>query len=91
MSRNEARIEVREGPGGKSAFINGTRIRVLVIARLFEILQEELLMDRMLEEMPTLSKEQISEALAYWREHPREMLEEIDEENEAISKIPPAW
>ena len=63
MSREKARIEVREGAGGKSAFVAGTRTRVLEVARLFEIVQEELLMERMLEGMPHLSRDQISEAL----------------------------
>jgi uncharacterized protein (DUF433 family) len=84
-------VEKRMGAGGESTFVKGTRVRVHDIARLFQIVQEELVVERMLEALPHLTREQIDDALSYWLSHADEIAEEMREEEQVMSKIPPAW
>jgi len=84
-------VEKRNGPGGESTFVSGTRTRVSDVARLFMLVQEELIIERMSEAMPHLSKDQIADALSYWLSHSDEIAEEMREEESVISQMQSAW
>jgi uncharacterized protein (DUF433 family) len=56
-------IEHKAGPGGKTPVIKGTRVRVSDIARLYEILQDEVVVERIQRSLPHLTPSQIHAAL----------------------------
>lgn len=88
MDSPNAAIEYRSGASGeKTAFISGTRVRVSDIARLYTIMRETIIIERMLQALPSLSEEQVAAALAFWRENEKEIENEINQENEILSKI----
>jgi uncharacterized protein (DUF433 family) len=80
-------IEVRKGPGGKTAFIKGSRTCVSDIARLFQITQEELVVERICESMPYLEPAQVRAAIAWWHDHEQDVEQEIEEERELLAKV----
>ena len=80
-------IEVRDGAGGKSAYIAGTRVRVSDIARLYSLMEAELVAERVQRSLPHLSLPQIRAAVTYWREHPKEVNEEISLEQSILEKL----
>ena len=61
-----------------SPVIKATRIRISDIARLSRILELETLAERIQRALPSLSIDQIEAALAYWRDHPSEVEQEIE-------------
>lgn len=81
-------IEVREGRGGKSAYIRGTRVRVSDIARLHEVLGAGGVPERIREALPHLTVRQVEAALGYWRKHEKEIRDEIDKEEGILSRLP---
>ena len=86
MTRNE--IELRTGPGGQSAFIAGTRVRVSDIARLHDVLQTEMIAERIQAALPHLTLPQITAALGYWRANKARIVQEIEEEEKLLDSIP---
>ena len=80
-------IERRLGAGGESAYVGGTRVRVSDVARLYKIMHEEVVAERIKESIPHLTTRQIRAALDYWHNHPQEIESEISEEEELLSKI----
>ena len=80
-------IEIRSGRGGKSAYIKGTRTRVSDILRLFDVMQDELVIERICRALPHLTPEQVREALEYGRNAPQ-VKDEILEEQALLQKIP---
>jgi len=81
-------IEIREGTGGKSAFVGKTRVRVSDIARLYNLWRAELVAERIQKSLPHLTAAQIHAAIEYWRTHPKEIESEIEEEEALLSSIP---
>ena len=81
-------IERRSGPGGTSAYINGTRVRVSDIARLYGLLQSETIAERIRRSLPHLTPPQIEDAIAYWRANQKEIDAEIEEEEKLLSNVP---
>jgi len=82
-------IERRSGPGGESAYISGTRVRVSDIAGLYAVLGEAL---RIQEALPHLSQPQILAAIDYWHSHQTKVEAEVNEEElllERLSSTPP--
>jgi uncharacterized protein (DUF433 family) len=80
--------------GGRAegkAMIAGTRVRVSDIARLYEIKLDEMMIQYISEALPHLTREQIREALDYWRANRAEIDREIELEEALMSQIPAAW
>jgi uncharacterized protein (DUF433 family) len=80
-------IEHKAGPGGKTPVIKGTRVRVSDIARLYELLKEEVVVERIQKSLPHLTPAQIHAALDYWRENKQEVEIEIQQERDLLEKI----
>ena len=85
---HKAEIEIRKGAGGESAYIAGTRVRVADIARLYPQLLDELVAERIVRSLPTLTRDQVLIAIDYWREHSQEIVAQIKEEEELLSELP---
>ena len=81
-------IEIREGPGGMTAFIPGSRIRVSDIARYYQLMLDEVIVERIQRAFPHLTERQIASALDYWRTHEAEVAAEIEEEMKLLEQIP---
>jgi uncharacterized protein (DUF433 family) len=90
MPKKKAEIEIRQGAGGESAYIVGTRVRVADIARLYPQVLDELIIDRIVQSLPTLDRGQVRAAIEYWRTHPGEIESLIEEEAELLDKFPHA-
>jgi uncharacterized protein (DUF433 family) len=84
---HEESIEVRAGRGGKSAYVKGTRTRVSDIVRLYDIMKEELIIERICRALPHLTEEQVRAALDYGRYDPS-VKDEILEERALLETIP---
>jgi uncharacterized protein (DUF433 family) len=84
-------IEIREGAGGKSAYVGRTRIRVLNIMILYQQLLDEWATERILAEYPQLTRDHVQAALEYGRTHEDEMETELAEDMAALARIPPAF
>jgi len=84
-----AEIEIRQGAGGKSAFVGKSRIRVADIAQMYPIILDELIVERMQRAYPSLTVDQIYAALEYWRVHKKEIDSLIQEEQAIIDRLPP--
>lgn len=80
-------IEHRSGAGGRSAYVGQTRVRVSDVARLYKIMHEEVIAERIQKSIPHLTTTEIHAALEYWRENTQEIEDEITEEEELLSKI----
>ena len=83
-------IERRSTTSGESAFVGRSRVRVSHIARLYDMVRDELVAERIQQGLPQLTVEQIMAALEYWREHPEEIETEIAEDEAALARIPSA-
>lgn len=81
-------IETRRGPGGESAFIAGTRVRVSDVAQLYGLIQEELVVERIVRSLPHLTPAQVRAAIEYWRSHEQQISDEIAEERAILANIP---
>ena len=81
-------IETRQGAGGESAYIAGTRVRVSDIARLYALLKEESMIERIQRSLPSLTVPEIEVALEYWRVHKSEVESEIAEEEALFERVP---
>jgi uncharacterized protein (DUF433 family) len=81
-------IEVRKGPGGKTAFIKGTRTRVLDIARMFLIMQDELIIERICQALPHLEPGQVRAAVEWWRKHSKDIENQMMEEEKILQSLP---
>jgi uncharacterized protein (DUF433 family) len=88
MGKSKDDVEIRRGAGGDTAYISGTRVRISDVARLYRIMQEEVIIERMRRSLPSLTSEQLTSALAYWRAHEAEIEQEIQEEDRLFDKIP---
>jgi uncharacterized protein (DUF433 family) len=81
-------IEHRTGAGGvPMAYVGKSRVRVSTIAATYQSLIDELMVDKIQEGYPTLSKEEIWAAIEYWREHPDEIAEELAEDMRIIESL----
>ena len=90
MKKSKGDVEIRKGAGGDTAYISGTRVRISDVARLYRLMEEEVIVERMRRSLPSLSPSQLTSALAYWRAHEEEIEEEIQEEERLLKKIPAA-
>ena len=80
-------IEVRGGPGGRSAFIKGTRVRVSDIAQLEGLRNGSSAPEQICKALPHLTPEQVRAALEYWRAHPKDIQKEIEEEEALLGEM----
>ena len=80
-------IEVRHGPGGRSAFIKGTRVRVSDIAQREGLRNGMSAPEQICRALPHLTPEQVQAALEYWRTHPEDIQKEIEEEEALLGEI----
>jgi uncharacterized protein (DUF433 family) len=80
-------IEIREGAGGKSAYVGKSRIRVADVAQMYPIILDELIVQRMQRAYPSLTADQIQAALDYWRTHKDEIDSLIAEEQAILEKL----
>ncbi len=81
----------RKNEGSHPYIIEGTRVRVNDIARLYELCLQELVIERIGKALPHLSEEQIEAAVRFWREHPDEIAQEIRDEEAIMAQMPRAW
>lgn len=88
MGQQDDGIEIRKGAGGESAYIGRSRVRVSDVARMYPLMLDELIIERMSRSLPSLTEEQLAEALAYWRAHPEMIQAEIDEEEKILASLP---
>ncbi len=84
----DSSIEKREGAGGVSSYIKGTRMRVVDIARLYSTIQDELIAERICGSAPGVSVDQVLDAIEYWRKNPQEIDDLMREEEEILKTIP---
>jgi uncharacterized protein (DUF433 family) len=82
-----AEIEIRQGAGGKSAYVGKSRIRVADIAQMYELMREEVVVERIQRSLPSLTTDQIHAALDYWRTHKEEIDSLIAEEEAILEKL----
>jgi uncharacterized protein (DUF433 family) len=54
---------------------------------MYLLASEQLIVERILQSLPTLTEEQVRAALAYWRANDKEIGHEIAEEDEFLAKI----
>jgi uncharacterized protein (DUF433 family) len=80
-------IEVREGAGGKSAYVGRSRIRVLNIMNAYQIHLDEIIVERICVDYPQLTPEQVIAALEYGREHEAEIDRERAEDMAALARL----
>jgi uncharacterized protein (DUF433 family) len=85
--KNDKLIEIREGAGGKSAYVGRTRIRVLNIMTLYQQVLDELVVERALVEYPQLTGEHVYAALEYGRENVAEMEKELADDMAAYARL----
>jgi uncharacterized protein (DUF433 family) len=74
--------------GGESAYIGNSRIRVSHIAEIYSQMLDDVVAERIQDSLPHLTLEEVHAALAYWREHPDEIAMEIQQDREALERIP---
>ena len=88
MAKKKAGIEIRQGGSGQElAYVGRSRIRVSDIAVSYRIALDELVVNRIHESLPTLTKEQIYAGIEYWRKHPAEIEKVVREDGEALEQI----
>jgi uncharacterized protein (DUF433 family) len=87
MGENEE-IEIREGAGGKSAYVGASRVRVSDIARMYQVALDELVVERIQKGLPHLTVRQVVVAIKYWRAHKKEIEDEIAEEEAIFNSLP---
>jgi uncharacterized protein (DUF433 family) len=80
-------IEVRKGPGGESAYIKGTRTRVSDILRMFDVMRDEVIIERICRALPHLTPDQVRAALEYGRGN-QAVEDEIREEESLLREQP---
>jgi uncharacterized protein (DUF433 family) len=81
-------IEHRKGAAGIAmAYVGRSRVRVSDIARQYEVLLDELMTKNIQESYPHLTEEEIFAAIRYWRDHPDEISEEIERDEEIIRSL----
>jgi uncharacterized protein (DUF433 family) len=82
-------IEHRIGAAGiPMAYIGKSRVRVSVIAAMYQSLLDEIVADRFHEAFPHLTTEEIAAAMQYWRENPDEIANEIEADKQIIQSLP---
>lgn len=82
-----AAIEIRAGAGGQSAYVGKTRIRVADIARMYSLIQDEIIVSRILKAHPHLTLPQLVAAIDYWRSHQTEVEGEVKEEESILEGL----
>lgn len=80
-------IEVRESSAGSSAFIRGTRVRVADLVQLYLLMQQEVIVERVLRSLPHLTAEQVHDALDYWKTHKEDIEIEVQAEDALVEKL----
>jgi len=80
-------IQRREGASGPSTYVGDSRVRVADIALMYEALQLELVAERIREAVPHLTEPEIIAAIRYWREHPEEIAQEIERDEDALKDL----
>jgi uncharacterized protein (DUF433 family) len=91
MRKDNPHIEVRPSAAGSNAYVGKTRVRVVDIARFYQIALEDLIIERIQKSLPNLTQEEIYAAIQYWREHEGEIDELMREEDEIFKSLPTAW
>lgn len=84
-ARESVGIEQRQGMGGTKTVLQGTSIRVAQIA--WEYWLKRWSIERIAREHPALSPQQVCLALAYFYQHPEEILGELGRELEAVEQF----
>ena len=88
LIREENGIEVRESFAGITAYLGRSRIRVADVVRVHRMVQEQEPGVESIESVfPHVPADQIQAALAYWKNHPREIEELIAEEDAIITQM----
>lgn len=80
-------IQHRKGSGGVSAYVGDSRVRVSDVARLYETLLTELVIERIHEALPHLTEPEVTEAIRYWHAHPKEIADEIERDENAARTL----
>ena len=81
--------EVRRSTAGPSAFIRGTRVRVADFVQLYLLLQQEVVVERLLRSLPDLTPEQVHAALDCSRSRKEEIELEVEAEEEILTRPAP--
>jgi uncharacterized protein (DUF433 family) len=84
----KSKIEHRQGPGGTSAYLGSSRVRVSDIARRYDSTFDNVVAERIQQSLPHLTLPEIHAAIDYWRAHPDEIDSEIAEERASLESIP---
>ena len=80
-------IEVREGAGGESAYITGTRTPVRHIVGYYRMFLDELIVARICTTLPYLTAQQVEAAIEYWRSHEEAIAKEMADEEAALARL----
>ena len=72
------------------AYIGRSRVRVSVLAAMYQSLLDEIVAERFQEAFPHLTAEEIAAGMQYWRENPEEIAREIEADKEIIKSLPSA-
>jgi uncharacterized protein (DUF433 family) len=85
-------IAVKEGAGGRSYVIKGTRVRVSDIAGYYTMFGEQLsqegqIIEEISKSLPHLTSAQIKAAVSFWRGHRDEIDAEIAEEERLAAQF----
>ncbi len=83
----KAIIVAREGPGGKSYVIDGTRTRVANVVRYYHRCAREMTIERVVQALPHLTPEQVEAALDFYERNRDLVDEEIRREEELAASI----
>jgi uncharacterized protein (DUF433 family) len=84
-------IEHRTGAAGiPMAYIGRSRVRVSVLAAMYQSLLDEIVTERFQEAFPHLTAEEITAAMQYWRDNPEEIAREIEADEQIIRSLPSA-
>ena len=80
-------VEIRQATSGPTAYAGRSRVRVSDIARRYQSALDDLIIERIQDALPTLSRVEIEDAIVYWREHPAEIEKIITEENAILERL----
>ena len=70
------------------AYIGRSRVRVSVLAAMYQSLLDEIVAERFQEAFPHLTTEEIAAAIQYWRDNPEEIANEIEADKQIIQSLP---
>ena len=81
-------IEIRMGAAGPNAYVGKSRIRVIDIARMYELFHEDAIVGYIVRSLPSLTESQVHDAIKYWRAHHDEIARLIEDEDALLETIP---